>query len=81
MEINETTYTVPDKAPAACTYCGEERDFLMLKPQAMAYKGDMMINVFMRKDKPWTCLQCFALDIDAAGHSVDVYEYDQEADE
>lgn len=78
MKINEATVTTDDQAPRACTYCGEEKDFLMLKPQAMAYRGQLLINVFMRKEKPWTCLQCFALDIDAAGHSVDVYEYEQE---
>lgn len=76
MEIIEQTFSTTEKAPTCCSYCDEEKDFLIIKPTAIAYKGNVEISVNMRKEKPWVCLECFSMEIDAIGHSVDIYEYD-----
>ena len=76
MKVTEVAYELQDRGPEICDYCGERRSFLMQKPARMAYKGKLILNYHLSGPHPWTCLECFSLDVDAAGHSVEVYEYD-----
>lgn len=76
--ILETQHLIKEPAPKCCSYCDEEKSFLMIKPNAFTHKGEILINVNHTKNPLWTCLDCFSMELDGLGHSVDIYEYDSE---
>lgn len=75
-KVIEVGYKLNEPAPTCCSYCDEEKIFLMVKPVAMAFNREVQVNVNMTKSIKWICLECLSIDIDAIGHSVDIYEYD-----
>jgi hypothetical protein len=75
MKTIEQHYKLNEPAPTHCSYCDEEKKFLMVKPLAMAFDGEIAVNVNKTNKTLWTCLECLSLDIDAMGHSVDIYEF------
>lgn len=64
-------------APDVCNYCDEEKKFLMLKPIAMSNEREVSVSVNLTGKNPWICLECLSMEIDAIGHSVDIYEYEE----
>lgn len=78
MKIMETQHLVKEKPPKCCSYCDEEKVFLMIKPLAFKFKSEVLINVNLTKAPLWTCLDCLSMEIDGIGHSVDIYEYGEE---
>ncbi|MGE7623563.1 hypothetical protein ACQKMD_11010 [Viridibacillus sp. NPDC096237] len=76
MNIIEEQFLTKEKAPECCTYCDEEKSFLMVKPTAMSINGEMTVNVNLTSRQHWICLECLSLEIDAMGHSVDIHEYE-----
>lgn len=77
MKTVTQNFEMNSAAPDACNYCDEEKKFLMLKPIAMCNGGEVSVNINLTGANPWICLECLALDIDAMGHSVDIYEYEE----
>ena len=76
MKVIEHQYKLNEPAPTQCNYCDEEKKFLMVKPIAMSYESEVTVNVNMTNKTLWVCLECLSLDLDAMGHSVDIYEYE-----
>lgn len=76
MKIIEQQYKLNEPAPTQCSYCDEEKNFLMVKPVAMAFNGEVHANVNMTNSTKWICLECLTMDLDAMGHSVDIQEYE-----
>ncbi|MFA1738472.1 hypothetical protein [Lysinibacillus fusiformis] len=50
LEIIEQQFKLYEPAPKQCSYCDEEKDFLMVKPVAMAFNGEVHANVNMTKN-------------------------------
>jgi len=75
-EVIERQYRGKEPAPKCCYYCDEEKDFLMVKPSHMAFKGQITLSVAMDGKQHWMCLECFSSELDSMGHSVDIYEYE-----
>ena len=75
MRISERVYKSNQPPPKQCTYCDEEKSFLMLKPQSMVVNGEVFVNVNLTNTTRWICLECLSLDMDALGYTIDIYEY------
>lgn len=78
MNVIETQFATKEKPPSACSYCMEEKSFLMVKPVAWAYKGNMTVNVNHTSHALWMCLECLSMELDMVGLSVDIHEYERE---
>lgn len=76
IQVIETQYKMNEHTPTCCSYCYEEKTFLMVKPVAIAFKGEVQVNVNMTNIVNWICLECLSLELDSIGHSVDIHEYD-----
>jgi hypothetical protein len=76
MNIIEKQFVTQEQAPKCCTYCGEEKKFLLAKPVAFSVNGEMTINVNYTSKQLWMCLDCLSMELDALGLSVDIYEYE-----
>lgn len=76
LEIIEQQYKLNEPAPTQCSYCDEEKEFLMVKPVAMAFNGEVHANVNMTNSTKWLCLDCLSMEIGFMGHSVDIHEYE-----
>ena len=76
INIIEAQFLSKEKPPKHCTYCDEEKKFLMVKPVMFSFKNEVMINVNHTSKQLWMCLECFSMELDMMGHSVGIYEYD-----
>lgn len=62
--VSEAGVQVAGEAPIECSYCGEESDRLVAKPQAYAIDGSVMVNVSFTGETTWLCLECLTFDIE-----------------
>lgn len=74
--VIEEQFMSKEKPPTCCTYCNEEKNFLMVKPVAFSVKGEMTINVNRTSKQLWMCLECLSMELDMMGLSVDIHEYE-----
>lgn len=77
MNLIETQFLAKEKPPQCCSYCDEEKRFLMVKPVAFSHNGEMLINVNHTSKHLWICLDCFSMDLDSMGYGIDIHEYDE----
>lgn len=77
MNVIEAQFLTKEKPPKCCSYCDEAKSFLMVKPVAFSFNGEMSVNVNHTSKPLWTCLDCFSMELDALGKSVDIYDYDE----
>lgn len=76
LELVEAGFLSKEEVPTCCSYCYEEKKFLMTKPNKTVFNREMTINVNLTSRTNWICLDCFSSELDAIGHSVDIYEYE-----
>lgn len=62
--LSEMGVQVKGDAPTECSYCGEEDVRLVVKPQAYAIDGAVMVNVNLTEDTNWICLECLIFDVE-----------------
>jgi hypothetical protein len=76
MNVIESQFIKNEVPPKCCSYCDEEKNFLMVKPVAWAVKGEMTVNVNHTSKQLWMCLECLSMELDMMGLSVDIHEYE-----
>jgi hypothetical protein len=76
MAIMETQVKSNEQVPTCCSYCNEEKKFLMVKPRAFVVKGELILNVNHTKTTLWTCLECLGVEIECQGLDVEIYDHE-----
>ena len=64
------------KPPLCCSYCNEEKDFLMARPTAFKVEGHLLINTNHTGKQLWMCIECLSMELDSMGVNVEITVYE-----
>ena len=64
------------KPPSCCSYCNEEKDFLMARPTAFKVEGHLLINTNHTGKQLWMCIECLSMELDSMGVNVEITVYE-----